>query len=103
MIHAYLASYSAPEAVKLAVRGIRPEDHHLYDKFAGNKSNPITVKATFVELLGSEYCVYIDLPECRLIMKTGIDRVIRTGDELKICFNMDKLRIFDKISGARVV
>ena len=36
-------------------------------------------------------------------MKTGIDRVIRTGDELKICFNMDKLRIFDKISGARVV
>ena len=103
MIEAYLASYSAPEAAKQAVIGIRPEDIHLYDKFTGNKSNPITVRATFVELLGSEYCVYIDLPECRLIMKTGIDRVIRTGDELKICFNMDKLRIFDKISGARVV
>lgn len=102
LIDAYLAAYSAPDAAKEALVGIRPEDVHLYDAFTGNKSEPVTVTASFVELLGSEYCVYIDLPNGKLIMKTGPDRVIRTGDAVQICLNLDKLRIFDKISGTRV-
>lgn len=102
-IDTYLAAYSAPGAAAEAVIGIRPEDVHLYDAFTGNKSAPVRVRATFVELLGSEYCVYIDLPGGKLIMKTSLDRVIRTGDEIDICFNMDKLRVFDKINGTRVL
>lgn len=102
-IDGYLAAYSAENAAREAVIGIRPEDIHLYNAFSGNKSEPVRVRASFVELLGSEYCVYIDLPVGKLIMKTGLDRVIRTGDEIEICFNMDKLRVFDKINGMRVL
>ena len=104
MIERYLAAYSAPEAQREAIIGIRPEDVHLSDRFDGNKSASVRVKAAFVELLGSEYCIYIDLPGGgKLIMKTGLESVIRTGDEIEICFNMDKLRVFDKISGVRVL
>lgn len=99
----YLAAYGAEEALGQAVIGIRPEDIHLYDRFEGNKSGPVRVTASFVELLGSEYCVYIDLPDGKLIMKTSLDRMISMGDQIEICFNMDKLRIFDKINGTRVL
>ncbi len=103
IIRKYLGLYSAEGAQTNAFIGIRPEDIHFYEDFKGNKSEPVRATASFVELLGSEYCIYFDLFGSRIIMKTGLGRIIKTGDEIEICFNMDKLKLFDKISGERVI
>lgn len=103
LIEQYVAAYGDENAPTNALIGIRPEDIHFYDDFDGNKSEPFTVTAAFVELLGSEFCAYIDMFGKRIIMKCGINRLIKTGDEMKLCFDMDKLRLFDAVSYERVL
>lgn len=101
-IDRFFNAYSADGATSEAYVGIRPEDIHFCDTFNGNKSNTLTVEANFVELLGSEYCIYIELFGTTLIMKAPLQKTVHTGDKLDICFDMDKLRLFDGVSGARV-
>lgn len=101
-IDRFFNAYSADEATSEAYVGIRPEDIHFCDTFNGNKSNTLTVEANFVELLGSEYCIYIELFGTTLIMKAPLQKTVHTGDKLDICFDMDKLRLFDGVSGTRV-
>lgn len=101
-IDRFFNAYSADGATSEAYVGIRPEDIHFCDTFNGNKSNTLTVEANFVELLGSEYCIYIELFGTTLIMKAPLQKTVHTGDKLDICFDMDKLRLFDGVSGTRV-
>lgn len=101
-IDRFFNAYSADGATSEAYVGIRPEDIHFCDTFNGNKSNTLTVEANFVELLGSEYCIYIELFGTTLIMKALLQKTVHTGDKLDICFDMDKLRLFDGVSGTRV-
>lgn len=101
-IDRFFNAYSADRATSEAYVGIRPEDIHFCDTFNGNKSNTLTVEANFVELLGSEYCIYIELFGTTLIMKAPLQKTVHTGDKLDICFDMDKLRLFDGVSGTRV-
>lgn len=101
-IDRFFNAYSADGATSEAYVGIRPEDIHFCDTFNGNKSNTLTVEANFVELLGSEYCIYIELFGTTLIMKAQLQKTVHTGDKLDICFDMDKLRLFDGVSGTRV-
>lgn len=103
LIEKYVAAYGDDDATTNALIGIRPEDIHFYDDFDGNKSEPFTATAAFVELLGSEFCAYIDMFGKRIIMKCGINRLVKTGDEMKLCFDMDKLRLFDAVSNDRVL
>ncbi len=103
LIAEYYAAYSAPDAADYAYVGIRPEDVHFASDFKGNKSETLAVAAEFVELLGSELCVYFDIGDNRVIMKSGLARMIKTGDAAELCFDMDKLRLFDAISCERVL
>ncbi len=103
LIAEYYAAYSAPDAADYAYVGIRPEDVHFASDFKGNKSETLAVTAEFVELLGSELCVYFDIGDNRVIMKSGLARMIKTGDAAELCFDMDKLRLFDAISCERVL
>ena len=103
LIAEYYAAYSAPDAADYAYVGIRPEDVHFASDFKGNKSETLAVTAEFVELLGSELCVYFDIGDNRVIMKSGLARMIKTGDAVELCFDMDKLRLFDAISCERVL
>lgn len=91
------------DAADYAYVGIRPEDVHFASDFKGNKSETLAVTAEFVELLGSELCVYFDIGDNRVIMKSGLARMIKTGDAAELCFDMDKLRLFDAISCERVL
>lgn len=103
-IDEYLTAYrEMTEKTGKITIGIRPEDIHLYDEYQGNKSKPLTVTADFVELLGSEYCVYINVFGSKIIMKLDTNRTVSMGDEMRICFNMDKIKLFDQISGVNVL
>lgn len=103
IIDRYLAEYGAPDAKTTVFMGIRPEDIHFAADFNGNKSRTIKSQAVFVELLGSEFCVHLDMFDNGLIMKRGIKHLIKTGDACEVCFDMDKLCLFDPISYERVI
>lgn len=103
LIDKYLEAYSADDAAEQVYVGIRPEDIHFAKEFKGKKSETFEVEASFVELLGSEFNVYVDMFGMRLIMKSGISNIVKTGDTVELCFDMDKLRLFDAISCERVL
>lgn len=102
LIDKYIAAYSAPEAAEQAFVGIRPEDIRFAD-YSGNKTETFKTEASFVELLGSEFNIYVDMFGSRLIMKSPVSRIVKTGDSVELCFDMDKLRLFDSISCERVI
>ena len=56
-----------------------------------------------MELLGSELCVYFNAFGSRLICKLSADRLIRMGEEVRLCFDMEKLKLFDGVGGMRIV
>ena len=98
LIDRYLELYGAADAEDYAYIGIRPEDVHFADEFNGNKSEAFKAEAAFVEMLGSDFNVYIDLFDSKIIMKSSLIRPVKTGDVVELCFDMDKIRIFDTIS-----
>ena len=83
--------------------GIRPENIYIDSEFNGNKSQAFTATVEFVELLGSEYCVHARAFDNEFIMKLDNSHTVAIGDTLQLCFNLDKLKIFDKISGKAVI
>lgn len=80
--------------------GIRPENIYIDSEFNGNKSQAFTAT---VELLGSEYCVHARAFDNEFILKLDNSHTVAIGDTLQLCFNLDKLKIFDKISGKAVI
>ena len=102
-IEAYLKAYESAAAERELFIGIRPEHIHLADEFKGAASEPFTAVADFVELLGSELCVYFNAFGGRLICKLSADRLIRMGEEVRLCFDMEKLKLFDGVGGMRIV
>ncbi|MCH5165027.1 MAG: ATP-binding cassette domain-containing protein [Clostridiales bacterium] len=102
LIDKYLAAYSEESAAEVAYIGIRPEDIHFAADFKGKKSETFKAEAAFVELLGSDFNIYTEMFDGKIIMKSALVRPIKTGDTVELCFNLDKLRIFDAISNERV-
>ena len=101
-IEAYLKAYAGASAENELFVGIRPEHIHLAEEFRGAASEPFTAVADFVELLGSELCVYFNAFGGRLICKLSSDRLIRMGEEVRLCFDMEKLKLFDGVGGMRI-
>ena len=100
IIDNYLKAYGDPSAAEQVYVGIRPEDIHFAEEVKGkrNYSEPFKVEAAFVELLGSEFNVYFELFGMRIIMKTGLSHMVKTGDVVELCFDMNKVKLFDGIS-----
>ena len=103
-IQEYLNRYSAEAAESNSLLvGIRPENIHIAAEYNGNKSATFTTAVDFVELLGSEYCVHVKVFDNEFILKLDNAHTVTVGDELQLCFNLDRLKIFDKISGKSII
>ena len=80
--------------------GIRPEDI----LFSNDKVSEVIVKKPyFVELLGSEYCAYFDIDGSKIIMKIGVSNKINKDENFRFTFDLTKLKLFDTISGERII
>ena len=103
-IEAFIQRYEEQLKEKRSITvGIRPEDIYIADECKGTKSDEIRIRVTFSELMGSEYYVHTDLFGEEIILKLDTDRLLRIGDEISIALNIDKLKIFDRISGENIL
>lgn len=101
-INEYLASYQDETVMTNALVGIRPEDVYFEGTFNGNGSNAITTRAELVELLGSEFCMHVNMFGVNVIVKRSVRDVVSSGELVKLCLDMDKIKIFDPVSGKTV-
>lgn len=101
-INEYLASYQDEAVMTNALVGIRPEDVYFEGTFNGNGSNAITTRAELVELLGSEFCMHVNMFGVNVIVKRSVRDVVSSGEQVKLCLDMDKIKIFDPVSGKTV-
>ena len=83
--------------------GIRPEDIHFSNEKQFKLSETIVKQPYFVELLGSEYCAYFDINGTKMIMKISVSNLINKEAEFKFAFDLGKLKLFDVISGERII
>lgn len=103
-IKEYIARYEAEsEKCESMLIGIRPENIHIADEFGGNKSGTFSVVVDFVELLGSEYCVHVSAFGCEFVLKLDNSHNVAVGEKLNLCFNLDRFKVFDKISGKSII
>ena len=76
--------------------GIRPEDIYDDDLFLG--SNPDSVIETTVdvsELMGSEVYLYLNYGSSALTARVAPTTESRSGDNIKVGLNMNKIHLFD--------
>lgn len=101
-IDEYLASYLDEAVMTNALVGIRPEDVYFEGTFDGNGSNAVSTQAELVELLGSEFCMHVNMFGSNIIVKRSVRDVVSTGTQVKLILDMDKIKIFDPVSGKTV-
>jgi len=76
--------------------GIRPED--MEDRrFASDAPDDVCIpaKVDVVELMGSEYYLYLLTGSESFVGRVDYQTVIRPGDELEMVLNMDHMHVFD--------
>lgn len=98
----YYAGYSDESVLTNALVGIRPEDVYFDGTLDGNKSEALETAADLVELLGSEFCMHVKLFGTNVIVKRGVREVVKTGEKVVLRLDMDKLKIFDPVSGKTI-
>ena len=78
---------------KEIVIGIRPE--HIYDR---TRKTPIEISGdvTFLEMLGSEKYVYMDINGTEILAKLNSDTPVERGSSVKVYFDQEKIHFFDK-------
>lgn len=67
-----------------------------------NASSAISTRAELVELLGSEFCMHVNMFGASIIVKRGVREVVSAGSPVRLQIDMDKLKIFDPVSGKTV-
>ena len=89
----------ADVAGKAVTVGIRPE--HMRILKDGEDGAHITGEVDVYEMLGSEAIVYVKQPKSaeRIIAKVHADVNLRPGDSVRLAFDLEKLHIFDKLTG----
>ncbi len=98
----YLTSYQSEEVTTHALVGIRPEDVYFEGSLGDNASAAIATRAELVELLGSEFCMHVNMFGASIIVKRGVREVVSAGSPVRLQIDMDKLKIFDPVSGKTV-
>ena len=84
--------------------GIRPED--IYDDAEYLSANPGSSVAATVEVseqLGSDVFLHLMYGEMQLTARVDPASTAKTGDELKIAFDMKKIHLFDKETGVAIL
>ena len=83
--------------------GIRPEDIYLSDEYKGNPSTTLSSTISFSELMGSEYFIHTDFANKEIIIKLDTSRLLKINEKINFVINLDKIKLFDKISGENVL
>ena len=81
-------------AGKEVVLGIRPED--ISDSLTKPTDCQISAKVDITELLGAEVYLYLTLGENRITARVSAENTAKSGEEIKIYMNTEKIHIFDK-------
>ncbi len=98
----YLEKYRALSESSVLV-GIRPEDIYFTNNCnVANKSEPIEAEVDLVELLGSDFCMHVNLFGSNIIVKRYVSEVVKSGEIVSLTLDLDKLKIFDPISGQSI-
>ncbi|TGA99833.1 sn-glycerol-3-phosphate ABC transporter ATP-binding protein UgpC [Sporolactobacillus shoreae] len=84
------------------VAGIRPEDIHLEHDDSSDSSTVLTAKIDVAELLGSECILYTKINNVDLVVKVKSGD-FKSGDEIKLAFDMQKMRFFDPETGKLII
>lgn len=94
-----------PYAGKVVVMGIRPEDVVEEHEYAEGKalSEQIDATVTVYELLGSEAMIYGDVDGGQISAHISASNPVRTGNRIKVAFDIDKLHVFDKDTELAIV
>ncbi len=81
------------------VFGIRPEDIHDEEAFLATFPDAvINVDVDFSELMGAEIYLYLVADGNKFTARVNPRTTAKTGDSIKVAFDLSKLHIFDKES-----
>ena len=75
--------------------GIRPEDIKEVDGETKVTGPEFDIDVNVAELLGNEYYVHADFGGTELVSKIPANRVIKTGDKIRVFFDLKKIHFFD--------
>ena len=75
--------------------GIRPEDIKEVDGETKVTGPEFDIDVNVAELLGNEYYVHADFGGTEFVSKIPATRVIKTGDKIKVFFDLKKIHFFD--------
>ena len=76
--------------------GIRPEDIHDSPEFiASHPDAVLDASVDISELMGSEIYLYLDVAGTRLTARVKAGSPSRTGDCIRVAFDMEKVHLFD--------
>ena len=77
--------------------GIRPESIYAAKTYAkANANNTVHATVRVYEMLGAEVFVYVTVEGIDVTVREAPGTVVKPGDEFDICFDVDKIHIFDK-------
>lgn len=98
-----LSSVVARLAGKPVTFGIRPEDLFDLEHYPGGPSdNVVRATANVVEPLGNEMIIYFSTRKNEFIGKFDAHHRIEMGQEMNLAVNMDKIHLFDSVSGDNI-
>lgn len=82
---------------KEVVFGIRPENVHDEPAFLAKATDGIVESDVEVtELMGAETYLYLNCEGNAITARVDPTSTARTGDKIKIAFDLDKMHLFDK-------
>ena len=81
---------------KQVILGIRPEAVHDEDMYLERFSDStITANVEVTEMMGAETYLFLDVNDTKITARVAPTTLARPGDTIKICFEMQKIHLFD--------
>jgi multiple sugar transport system ATP-binding protein len=99
------AEKARPHAGREATLGVRPED--LYDRLFHNfpvpEGSSVKAKVDVVEPMGSEVYLYLKAGPADVVARMPPIVKTKVNQEIELVFNMERLHLFDKDTGASLL
>lgn len=88
---------------KKLVLGVRPEDICQADeRSAEDKGEIFDYRVDVKEMLGHEYVLYGNIQGTECVIRTSLNALERGGEQLHICFDINKCHVFDSDTQERI-
>lgn len=81
--------------------GIRPEDIFKSNETIQKDdfmSKPFNLEVQVAELMGHEYYLHTDFADKDLVSKISTKKIVNIGDKIKLCFDLQRIHLFDQVS-----